>query len=429
MDWGILILGVPAILIPLVLLFGFAGCAQVAGTCAGDRDCPIGTQCIDGSCVVVGEPGEPFFALSPPENLVAISLNDHSVFLAWSDNDPAATRFQIERALDGDEPQPITLSGTISPTGTTDDSLGLQEGVTYVYQVRAQGDGLPDSDPSDISSATVLPATPVSFTATPAGITHINLSWTNVSAVATEFSLDRRALPGAAITPILLPDPTSTTFSDSERTGLVDGTTYEYRVFATVNGVENGVGQLVKSLPALQSATTPVPTAAFTAPPGTFTTDQASAAGEGICLLQRFSPTLLVPNVTGTQVRLTLRGANSGSLTLDRITISRVGNTGDPYDSATDLTDLVPVGVVTTIAAGGTATVGPVNYNFDSNQDLLVAVDISNTLNQGNLRFGALNGTDTYARTATAEAGVQDRGPNYITAANNLFLIEKIEVL
>src|SRR5262249_61875246 len=28
MDWLILILGVPAILIPLVLLFGFAGCVQ-----------------------------------------------------------------------------------------------------------------------------------------------------------------------------------------------------------------------------------------------------------------------------------------------------------------------------------------------------------------------------------------------------------------
>ena len=27
MDWLILILGVPAILIPLVLLFGFAGCS------------------------------------------------------------------------------------------------------------------------------------------------------------------------------------------------------------------------------------------------------------------------------------------------------------------------------------------------------------------------------------------------------------------
>jgi hypothetical protein len=138
----------------------------------------------------------------------------------------------------------------------------------------------------------------------------------------------------------------------------------------------------------------------------------------------------LVPNVTGTQVRLTLRGANSGSLTLDRITISRPDPAAgaDPYDSGPDLTDLAP-GAVTAVAAGGTATVGPVRYNFDSNQDLLVAVDISTTSNQGNLRFGALNGTDTFARTATAEAGVRDRGPNYITAPNNLFLIETIEVL
>lgn len=427
MDWLILILGVPAVLVPLVLLFGFAGC-QVAGTCTDDQDCVIGDICVDGQCVFGGDPGEPIFALSPPENLVAISLNDHSVFLTWSDNDPAAAGFQIERAEDGDQPQPITPPGTISPAGTTDD--GLQEGVTYVYQVRAQGDGLPDSDPSDISSATVLPATPAGFSATPAGITHIDLSWTNASTVATEFTLDRRALPGGTITPILLPDPTSTSFSDSERTGLVDGTTYEYRVFATVNGVENSVGQVVSSLPAVQTATTPVPNVAFAAPPGTFTSDQASAAGEGICQVQRFGPTVLVSNVTGTEVRLTLRGANAGSLTLDRVFISRPDPTigADPYDSGPDLTDLAP-GAGTTVPAGGTATVGPVSYNFDSSQDVLVAVDVSRTLGQGNLRFGALNGTDTYARTATAEAGVQDRGPNYITATNNLFLIEKIEVL
>jgi hypothetical protein len=32
MDWLILILGVPAILIPLVLLFGFAGCTPSASS-------------------------------------------------------------------------------------------------------------------------------------------------------------------------------------------------------------------------------------------------------------------------------------------------------------------------------------------------------------------------------------------------------------
>jgi hypothetical protein len=39
MDWLILILGVPAILIPLVLLFGFAGCIQ-SPLCTEDSDCP-----------------------------------------------------------------------------------------------------------------------------------------------------------------------------------------------------------------------------------------------------------------------------------------------------------------------------------------------------------------------------------------------------
>jgi hypothetical protein len=391
--------------------------------CADDGDCPVGTECIDGSCFAVGV-DVPIFPLSPPENLAAIAIDDRSVLLTWTDNDPAATSFQIERAEDGDEPQPITISGPISPSGTTDDS-GLQEGVTYVYQVRAQGDGLSDSDPSDTSSATVLPATPVSFTATAVSNSQIDLSWTNASTVATEFRLQERV--GGTFTDIPLLDPTSNTFS---HTNLIAGTTHEYRVFAKVDGFENSQPQVVNSLPsAIRSATTTaVSTVAFAAPPGTFTTDQASAAGEGICLVQRFSSTLLVRNVTGTQVRLTLRGANAGNLTLDRITISGVGTAGDPYDSAPDLTDLTP-GVATTVAAGGTATVGPVSYNFDSNQDLLVAVDISNIPGQGNLRFGGLNGTDTFARTATAEAGVQDRGPNYITAANNLFLIETIEVL
>jgi hypothetical protein len=206
MDWVILIVGVPAVLVPLVLLFGFAGCHSAA-FCTGDEDCPVGTECgADGACYAVGNEGDevpPPPALSAPENLVAQAIDDHRVLLTWTDNDPAATRFQIERAEDGDEPQPITLSGTISPAGTTDDNdrAGLQEGVTYVYQVRAQGDGLPDSEASDRSSATVLPATPVQFTATPAGINQIILSWTNVSTAATDVILERRD-PGGGFLPI-----------------------------------------------------------------------------------------------------------------------------------------------------------------------------------------------------------------------------------
>jgi hypothetical protein len=418
MDWLILILGVPAILIPLVLLFGFAGCVP-AVVCADDRDCPNGTICVDGACLT---PGDPLFPLSPPENLVARAIDDRSVLLTWTDNDPAGTDFQIERAEDGDDPLPITPSGVISAAGTTDDS-GLQEGVTYIYQVRAQGDGVPDSDFSEISSATVLPATPAQFTATAAGITRINLSWINASTVATEFSLDRRALPGGAIIPIILPDPTSTRFFDSERTGLVDGTTYEYRVFATVNGVENSAGQLVNSLPAVQTATTPTPTVAFAAPPGTLTSDQASR--EGVCLVQKLRRTLLTAG--GTQLRILLRGSSLGSLTLDRITISQPAATGDPYDAGPDLTD---VGSSVTIPRNTVRPVGPVNYTLDPTTDLLVAFDISNTANEGNLCLGTLLGADQFGRVGTAEAGVQDRTSGYVGPfTDTLFLIEKIEVL
>ena len=94
-----------------------------------------------------------------------------------------------------------------------------------------------------------------------------------------------------------------------------------------------------------------------------------------------------------------------------------------------DLTDLAP-GAVTTIPAGTAVTVGPVNYAFDSNQDLLVAFDISRTATQGNLRFGTLPGADQFGQFGTIEAGVQDRTSGYLgPAANTLFLIETIEVL
>jgi hypothetical protein len=420
MDWLILILGIPAILIPLVLLFGFAGCCPVAAICTNDQDCPGGTQCFDGSCALAGEP-----SLSAPKDLAAIAHDDHSVSLTWTNTDPAATDFLIERAPDdGENPQPVSPSGTISPAGTIDDSAGLQEGLTFVYRVRARADGFSTSVPSDNSSATVLPTTPVSFTATVASLNQIDLSWTNASTVATEFSLERRDLPGGAFAPIG-PNPlTATTFSDTS--GLVEGTTYEYRVFAVINGFENNAQQTVQSLPAVVSTTLAF-TAAFTAPPGTL---GAETRLQGFCVVQRLSPTLLAGagNQVRNQVRIVLSGSATSSLTIDKIAISQVGTTGDPYDAAVDRTD-VASGV--TIPQNTTLTVGPVNYRLDPTQDLLVAFDISagGGVAGGNGRFGTLSGADAFTNAATAEAGVQDRTTGYTSVPATLLLIEKIEVL
>ena len=189
MDWLILILGIPAILIPLVLLFGFAGCCPAA-ICTDDQDCPGGTQCnVDGQCVLASEPDPRPPPLSAPENLAAIALDDQSVFLTWT-ADPAATDFQIERAEEGDEPQPITPRGPISPTGTT--------GMTR----RAWGDtcsimlALADGKGPDASVPRSLPATPVNYHRVSIRSTCAD-QW---STVATEFSLNAR-LPGGAFGP------------------------------------------------------------------------------------------------------------------------------------------------------------------------------------------------------------------------------------
>jgi hypothetical protein len=411
MDWLILILGVPAILIPLVLLFGFAGCVTpYPGDCTHNSDCPTGTQCVDGLCVSSGD-------APPPENLAAIALDDHSVALTWTTADPAATDFRIERAEDGDAFQEIPVPQDLSATGATDASAGLQEGVTYIYRFLA--------DPSDTSAATVFPAAPVRLAARAAGIDQIDLSWDNASTSATEFSLDRRVPPGAFRQ--IFSRRAGIGFSDRN---LLEGTRYEYRVFAVVDGVENDVAQDggVKSVASRsQSATTLAFTPAFT---GTLTGDQAGV--EGFCVVQRLSHTLLTAG--GTRVRIVLRGSTTGSLTLDKVTISQPadsqpGATGteDPYDAAPDLRE---VASNVTIAPGTPVTVGPVNYTLDPTQDLLVAFDISNTAGEGNVRNGPLIGAATFSNPATAEAGLQDRATGYqFPFADNLALIEKIEVL
>jgi Fibronectin type III domain len=425
MDWLILILGVPAVLIPLVLLFGFAGCARFAFACDTSADCPPDSVCVDGSCGAGGPNPPPF----PPENLAAIARDDRSVSLTWTNTDPAVTDFEIERTPDGGEVDEVELiPAPDSPTGATD-SFDLQSGVTYMYRVRALL-GEDRSEFSDDSSATVFPAAPVNLVATAVSINQIDLSWDNASAIDTEYSVEHR-VPGGVFAEIIPGPGAATTFSHR---GLDEGTTHEYRVLAVVDGVEDDEGQELTSAPsAIAPATTLAFTAVFTAPPGTFINELPNV---GFCLVQRLSQTLLTASgTTPTQVRIRLRGPTTGSLTLDRVTISQAatgdppdpGDPGDPYDAAPDLTE-VASGV--TIPANGTATVGPVNYTLDFTQDLLVAFDIRNTPGEANVRFGTLTGAHAFSSPGTAEAGVQDRTTGYPNdAPDTLALVEIIEVL
>ena len=226
MDWVILILGVPAVLIPLVLLFGFAGC-HPATPCSDDSDCPGGSLCNeDGQCVAAPEPGEPiFFPPSAPENLSATAIDDHSVLLTWASNEAGATFKSSAHRTATTILSRLSQPDLFPPPAQlmTRRACWRASHSSTAFQRWWIGRSEPTSSvASDISSATVLPATPGSFTATPVSINQIDLSWTNASTVATEFSLERRVLGGtfAPIGPVRV---TGNTFSDT--IGLSEGTT------------------------------------------------------------------------------------------------------------------------------------------------------------------------------------------------------------
>ena len=408
MDWLILIVAVPAIIVPVVLLYGFSGCGlDAAPYCAGDEECNIGEHCDDDTCYADAE------RPSQPVSLSARAEDDQHILLNWTNTEPAATGFKLERSVENGPWEEVTATtpSPVDPANTRDDSADLKEGVTYFYQVSACiGACIPGTSslPSDTSAATVLPATPSDLQANVANANEIDLKWNNRSAAATEFSLVDQLSE--------IYRGTGTTYAHMNPGPGV----HSYQVSAVVlNGYEDNVQQDVFSDPsAVVSAA--IFTPAFTAPPGTPSTDQSGV--EGFCIVQRLASSLLLQG--GTTVSLTLRGSTTGSLTLDRITISRVAAAGDPYDSAADL---VTVATAVTLAPNTPQAIAPFGYILDATQDLLIAFDVSSTPGQGNLRYGPLAGADSYA-SATHEAQVLDRATGYGPAIGNLYLIERIDV-
>jgi hypothetical protein len=422
MEWLVLLVLVPATIVPFVLLFGFAGCAGFAAPCERDGDCPAGTRCVDGVCVAVGTPGG--VAETPPsapEALVANGVSDSEVDLSWTTDDLTVTSFEVQRAEEGAEDDFAPIA---DPTARTFRDTGLAEGTTYLYQVRAF-DGQEFSEPSDQTSATTFPRTPSNLTATPAEVDRIDLRWTNASARATRFSLEHRLTPAPGFTEIF--NGPGTTFS---HTGLAGGSDHEYRVVAIVPaGFQNGVSQEVRSAPS-----PPVPARTWAEAFALALTDPQDLAG--FCLIQRITaaefasfPTLL--GTIGTAVRVTVR--SSGLLTINRIYLSQVApSPGDPWDSAPDLTRVTDVDQgdpVLVLPASASRVLGPIDYALDRTRDLLVAFDFGATSGQAGVISVVRPGADHYFRAATQAASVADRASDFATGVGRHYLVERIEVL
>lgn len=224
MNWFLLIVLVPLVLVPVVLLCGFAGCAEIAG--------------------ISDEPGTP----PAPTLVTAKALGTTQVRVDWKSI--AGSTFVVERALGSGSF--LTVKSGVAPSAFDDDqTTGLVEGTTFRYRVRAtQGGGL--SPPSSLVRVTTLPNPPTDLATTFAGPGRVVIQWVNRSAEADLFRVERRSPPNVGqFTPLATP-VAGPTFQDTEAARLTAGSQHEYRVVAIVsNGFDNNATKDVESEPSV----------------------------------------------------------------------------------------------------------------------------------------------------------------------------------
>src|SRR3984893_4994561 len=141
-EWLLLLLLVPAIVVPVVLLVGFAGCNQVFG--------------------IQSTTTAPF----PPILVSAEGSSGSTIHLTWTwTGDPQTLQaFHFVRTNPAGTETPFDANPSTSPFET--DDMGLQPATTYGYRVQAVLNHGSSTDFSPAPPAPPLPATTLPFTNT-----------------------------------------------------------------------------------------------------------------------------------------------------------------------------------------------------------------------------------------------------------------------
>ena len=129
-----------------------------------------------------------------PSNLVAMAAAlPASVSLSWTDNDPNATSYVVERS-DGTTGDWTVIASNLAATATSYTDGNVTAGASYSYQVEAF-DGTTGSPDSNVASATVpyaTPAAPSNLLAMAAALpASVSLSWTDNADNATGYTVER----------------------------------------------------------------------------------------------------------------------------------------------------------------------------------------------------------------------------------------------
>lgn len=309
---------------------------------------------------------------NPPTNLAATTVSSAQINLSWTApvNSTAdqVNGYKIEIRPFCSGSFSVLVTNTTNTT-TTYSNTGLAEGICYEYQVFAlnpTGTG----NASNIASATTwtVPSTPTSLTATAVSQSQINLNWTAPSNTGgtplTGYKIERRdSCIGSFSTLVANTGNSSTTYSN---TGLVNGTCYEYRVFA-----HNVVGTSLASNNAI--ATT------LQNPPPPITSPPSAPTGLSVTALSNTALKLTwsVPSNTG--------GAPILGYQIQRNGTTIVNNTSNTQTNFTN-SGLLPLHQQTyRVAAWNSAGLGPYSSNATGTTNNQTGTTPTNISNLGQL--------------------------------------------
>ncbi|MCC2668974.1 MAG: repeat-containing protein, partial [Armatimonadetes bacterium] len=167
---------------------------------------------------------------SVPAALMVAASSQSRLDLSWTDTNLAPAEHRVEHSTDGSNFTDLT----VVPAGTTTYAhTGLATQSTHHYRVRAaNASGV--SAYSSIAMGTTLanpPLPPDGLTATLGGPTRVDLAWVDRSSDETGFKIERKAA-GGSFELIASVAAGITSYPD---TGVVDSTTYTYRVRAHIS--------------------------------------------------------------------------------------------------------------------------------------------------------------------------------------------------
>ena len=408
MEWFILIFLVPLILVPIVLLCGFAGCSSFS---TGDPVAPTAPT-----------PAK----TTAPTNFTATANGTDEIALAWQHTSPIA-KFTVRRTA----PDPKVLAKDTLDHSVSDP--GLNDGTDIYYDLTAK-DGIDDPSDSIGAKATTKPNSPTNLVALPEDLTHIVLTWNHVTKspknITFKISDTLETAPGGTteISPTVTKDPIDPTLYTYSH--AVDaGSEHEYRVTAVVDGFDNSVAQQVMSDPSDPASAIASWRTIYNHP---LTLNEGGFGGSTI--VQRIDAAHLIGVGSQSKVRVTLRGslaAAAADLVINKVTISQAAVAPEQrWNSVAPITQLrFGNKFDVTIPASTAKLSDKTDYTLVAGKDLIIAFDITS----GPLgKLAPFAGPNMYSKPNVTEAMViipPNRTAGYTAHNNSVYIVEKIEVL